>query len=310
MSYSAKIITKYDGYDYKLRFEVVKNIMLKHKNFFSYSYENDCSPYVRIYICEYFMSESDSIMYLNCDPEKSRVKFRDDEESYIEAIYFENPRGMDFILKFLYEYFMFYPEDYFVEWNYSFDKKDIDRIYNSDDWEGWAFYGIQSKTFRELSEQEPIMKIRQPLKRAGRYVVILCRICEFDFDKLRDNIISFLKNHDFEYYSDQREDLVDIQYTHYALGFNTGKSYGNLFEFDLYEEVDYSNAYQFDIIEKELCIAMTIKYMCGGENIIKEYMYSHFDKYPHDYMIQSTTYEFTRAEDHIYTKDTISTFGE
>lgn len=307
MGYSAHIIAKYDGYDYKPRLEVIKNAMIKYRN---YILCTDKEYYINIYVAEYHMSESDVLMNLYCNADECHIEFQGDEENYIGAIFFECLNGMDLILKLLYEYFQYFPEDCFYDWDNCFYKEDIDRIYNSDDWEDWVCYNPRGRVLRSLSEQEPLMQIRQPLKRNGRNVVILRKVEKFNFDELREHIIEFVNDNEYRYYTSERQEDCDFFSTHYMIDVDTGEKTGNLLEFDLNVEVNSRDEGMFNIIENDLCIAMTIRYSPGGEENVKKYMQKYFEKYPDDYVWQSTTYRFTRKEDHVYAKDTISTFGE
>lgn len=46
----------------------------------------------------------------------------------------------DSVLKILYKYFRLHPAEFFyAEEDWYYTKKEIDRIYNSDDWEDWPY---------------------------------------------------------------------------------------------------------------------------------------------------------------------------
>ena len=99
----------------------------------------------KFYTCgvsEYQGSEKGFVMYLYGEQDP----FDEGQFDFIECdlgkvLHIEDISGSeDMILKILYEYFKVNPNDYFyniLDWYYT--KKEIDRIYNSDDWEDWPY---------------------------------------------------------------------------------------------------------------------------------------------------------------------------
>lgn len=97
------------------------------------------------YICgvnEYPFSEKGFVMYL----EDGQNPFDQGLFDFIEcnlgkAVFIEDVSGSeDMILKILYEYFKVNANDYFFdEMDWFYTKKEIDKIYHSNDWQDWLY---------------------------------------------------------------------------------------------------------------------------------------------------------------------------
>ncbi len=102
----------------------------------------------KFYTCgvsEYQGSEKGFVIYLYGEQDP----FDEGQFDFIECdlgkvLHIEDISGSeDMILKILYEYFKVNPNDYFFDdLDWYFTKKEIDRIYNSDDWEDWPYKNL------------------------------------------------------------------------------------------------------------------------------------------------------------------------
>ncbi len=143
MGLSGLILRKKD----KMNLEETKDLMVSILERFSYSYSMSEEKHKgrKFYTCgvsEYQGSEKGFVMYLYGEQDP----FDEGQFDFIEcdlgnSVYIEDVSGSeDMILKILYEYFKVHPNDYFfdvLDWYYT--KKEIDIIYNSDDWEDWPY---------------------------------------------------------------------------------------------------------------------------------------------------------------------------
>ena len=99
----------------------------------------------KFYTCgvsEYQGAEKGFVIYLYGEsnpPDRTYEEWIDSDLG--KVLHIEDISGSeDMILKILYEYFKVHPNDYFfddLDWYYT--KKEIDIIYNSDDWEDWPY---------------------------------------------------------------------------------------------------------------------------------------------------------------------------
>jgi len=132
----------------KMNLEETKDLMISILERLSYSYsmsEEKNKRGRKYYFCgvgEYRGSEKGFVMYLEGEsdpPDRNYEEWIDSDLG--KVLHIEDISGSeDMILKILYEYFKVNPNDYFyniLDWYYT--KKEIDRIYNSDDWEDWPY---------------------------------------------------------------------------------------------------------------------------------------------------------------------------
>ena len=304
MGYSGAIITGYKGFDFELRKKVLEEIMKKCG--YCFVIRNDY-----ILVQEYYTSEANVIIGLCSNPDECCVDFIKGLDDVIDPFYFEDVCHSDLVLKILYEYLRIFPQDMYTDYNTVFTKEHIYEIYNSDDWERWVYINPRNRIYKNISEQDSSMKIRYPLKRDGKYQIILRKMDDFDGVKLKKYVMSFVEEMGYKYYIYQRENCCFVGFVHNVICIDTGETMGNLFEIDIREQINlYEDEHSFDMIESGLCKVATIKYVSGGEKFIKDFMQKYFEWYPDDYMYNTNEYDYSETGERIYTKDTISTFGE
>ncbi len=131
----------------KMNLEETKKLMgaiFEKKGYFygMTEHKNSDRKYYTCGVSEYQGSEKGFVMYLKGEHDPfDEGKFDFIECDLGKVLHIEDiSDSEDMLLRILYEYFKVHPNDYFfddLDWYYT--KKEIDRIYNSDDWEDWPY---------------------------------------------------------------------------------------------------------------------------------------------------------------------------
>lgn len=128
-----------------IEIESAKNKIVDILNFLNYSYsisyETKIDKHYVLGVNEFLGSDKGFVMYIYDKPRFDDGDFEwickeVDVVALIEDIYCCG----DMILKILYEYFKDNPSDFFYDdFKWFYTKEDIDKIYNSSDWEDWCY---------------------------------------------------------------------------------------------------------------------------------------------------------------------------
>lgn len=310
MGISGSIFTKYEGYKPIRVLDAVVNI-LKDIGYCCNEVEKICSQSGEYYFVgptEYYSSEAFMILRINCTQESRSILPKDLPEGFIETIWIEDVRHTDMIVRMLYNYFNVFPNDLFdCDQKRLFGKTDIETIYNSFCWENihWWFSERLKSTEISLTNK---LKIEYNLKRNGKWQQVLCCTEKFEWLKMKKILIQYLEKNRYEYYIERYDSdrWADCFYT--AIYASAGGEAD--MKFIIPEQVEDQMYGYFDFIKEGMCIAMKINYIPGTQKIIREIMNEYFKLHIDGYMYNTNEYDYSETGEHIYTKDTISTFGE
>ena len=129
-------------------------------------------------------------------------------------------------------------------------------------------------------------------------------------DKGYSLIINCNESYEKEYeYYEERYKTEWPEYYYGLLYLNTGTLSGSV-KIHISEQVNEFNDEVFCHIGSGIDIIMAVNYIPGEEKALREIMQKYFEWYPDDYMYNTNEYDYSETGEHIYTKDTISTFGE
>ncbi|MBR6646608.1 MAG: hypothetical protein IKL09_03740, partial [Clostridia bacterium] len=230
------------------------------------------------------------------------------EDSLTDSLWIEDVRYTDIILKILYEYFQVFQDDLFdCDMERLLNKEDIEKIYNGDKWRLW---GTVDSVFKktDITSLSCDVKIEYELKRNGKHQLILHDKRFFDFQKLKSQIISFFKKPKYVYCEKQIMSSCGEEFT--SIFVCIDNEINKSFCLTLPKNngcLEYSN---FDFVKENFDMVININYLPGTKLLIKDFMQKYFEWYPDDYMYNTNEYDYSETGEHIYTKDTISTFGE
>ena len=257
-------------------------------------------------VCKYYGSEDCAVMYVKSGKNTHAPLER--EDSLTDSLWIEDIRYTDIILKILYEYFRVFQEDLFdCDMERLLNKKDIEKIYNGNEWRLWeAVDSVLKKT--DITSLFCDVKIEYELKRNGKYQLILHDKRFFDFQKLKSQIISFFNKPKYVYYEKQTMSSCGEEFI--SIFICTDNETNKSFCLTLPKTNDCLEYNGFDFVKENFRMVMNINYLPGTEPLIKDFMQKYFEWYPDDYMYNTNEYDYSETGERIYTKDTISTFGE